>query len=145
MCWPAAAAGHVSFDRMPEQSPSFIPPPLHELEALVMEEMWRQGEATVRDVMVALNKGTKKRAYTTVMTIMARLATKGVLTRERQGKTDIYKPVLSRSEYLDARARAEVDALVEEFGDVALVHFAKQVGGLDKKRLSELRKFAERD
>ena len=31
-------------------------PPLHELEAEVMEELWSQEEATVRAVMDALNK-----------------------------------------------------------------------------------------
>ena len=44
------------------------PPPLHELEALVMDEVWRQGQATVREVLTALNRDTKERAYTTVMT-----------------------------------------------------------------------------
>jgi hypothetical protein len=39
-------------------------PPLHELEAEVMEHLWKSGEAPVRAVMDALNKGTgKERAY----------------------------------------------------------------------------------
>ncbi len=121
------------------------PPALHELEALVMEEVWRQGETTVREVRNALNCGEKQRAYTTVMTIMARLDRKGVLTRERVGKADIYRPVLSRQKYLEARAEAEVQALVAEFGDIALAHFAEQVEKLDSKRLEALRKLAARD
>ena len=119
-------------------------PALHELESLVMEEVWRQGQSTVREVLTALNQGEKERAYTTVMTIMARLDTKGVLTRERHGKTDIYKPVMTREEYLEARAQAEVEALIHEFGDVALAHFAEQVDKLDAERLDALRKLAER-
>lgn len=121
------------------------PPPLHELEALVMDEVWRQGQATVREVLTALNRGTKERAYTTVMTIMSRLDRKGLMTRTRKGKSDLYRPVMSREEYLDARAEAEVEALVDEFGDVALVHFAEQVDKLDGKRLSALRKLARRE
>src|SRR3989442_1103252 len=97
-----------------------IPPPLHELETLVMDEVWRQGQATVRDVLTALNRGSKQRAYTTVMTIMSRLHEKGLLSRERKGKSDLYRPVIGRDEYLDARARAETLALVDEYGDVAL-------------------------
>jgi predicted transcriptional regulator len=43
--------------------------------------------------MDALNKRTSKpRAYTTYMTIMARLHKKGVLDRRREGKTDLYAP-----------------------------------------------------
>lgn len=116
------------------------PPALHELEALVMEEVWQQGDATVRDVLTALNGGSKQRAYTTVMTIMSRLDEKGLLTRERRGKADIYKPTLSRDEYGSLRASTEFEALVDEFGDVALAQFAERVSKLDPKRLRELRR-----
>ena len=115
------------------------PPALHELESEVMEEMWRQPEATVRDVLEVLNRGPKQRAYTTIMTIMCRLWDKGLLTRERRGRTDVYRAILSREAYLQERAQAEVDAVVEEFGDLALSHFARQVNGLDPERLRRLR------
>ena len=101
--------------------------------------MWRQPEATVRDVLEALNRGPKQRAYTTIMTIMCRLWDKGLLTRERRGRTDVYRAILSREAYLQERAEAEVDAVVEEFGDLALSHFARQVNGLDPERLRRLR------
>jgi predicted transcriptional regulator len=119
------------------------PPPLHELESEVMEEVWRQGEATVRHVLEVLNAGPKQRAYTTIMTIMARLDTKGLLSRTRKGKTDVYRPRLSREEYLQARARAEVGELVSDYGDVALAHFARELDGLDAERRRQLRKLAE--
>src|SRR6476660_7359756 len=98
-------------------------PPLHELESEVMEEIWTQREATVRTVMDALNsRTTKARAYTTYMTIMARLHTKGVLDRRREGKTDFYAPKLDRAEFMASRAAAEVEDLVDQYGDVALSH-----------------------
>ena len=98
-----------------------IPPPLHELETEVMEELWRSGEAPVRAVMDALNRRTsKKRAYTTYMTIMARLHKKGMLVRRREGKTDFYAPSQGREEYQALRARAQVEDLVDQYGDVAL-------------------------
>ncbi len=119
--------------------PPTTPPALHELESEVMEEMWRQREATVRDVLEALNRGPKERAYTTIMTIMGRLWEKGLLSRKRRGRADVYRAILSREDYLQARAEAEVDAVVEEFGDLALSHFARQVEGLDPERLRRLR------
>lgn len=115
------------------------PPPLHELEAEVMEEMWRRDQATVREVMDALNSGPRERAYTTIMTIMIRLDKKGLLTRKRLGKTDIYSTVQSREAYREARAQAEVEALVDEFGDLALAHFSEHVGKSDPERVSQLR------
>lgn len=119
------------------------PPPLHELESEVMEQVWRQGEVTVREVLEALNAGPKQRAYTTIMTVMARLDVKGLLSRVRDGKTDVYRARLSREEYQQARARAEVGELVSDYGDVALAHFARQLDGLDPARRRRLRKLAE--
>ncbi len=101
--------------------------------------MWRRSEATVREVLEALNRGPKQRAYTTIMTIMSRLSDKGLLARERRGKTDVYRAFTSREDYLQARAEAEVDAVVQQFGDLALSHFARQVDGLDAQRLRRLR------
>ena len=76
------------------------------------------------------------------MTVMGRLRTKGLLERERRGRSDVYVPRLGRAEYLDARARTRVLALVEEYGDYALAHFAAQVQGLDAKRRRKLQRMA---
>ena len=108
-----------------------------------MEEVWRRAEATVREVLEALNASASRvRAYTTVMTVMAKLHRKGLLERRRKGKTDIYRPVMSREQYLEARAQAEVGALVDEYGEVALVHFARQMAQLDPERREQLRRLA---
>src|SRR5947209_4230293 len=121
------------------------PPPLHELEAEVMEELWDRDEASVRTVMDALNKRTKtKRAYTTYMTVMARLHKKGVLERRREGKTDFYSPRLDRDEFMAARARAEIEGLVAQYGDVALSHFAEQIASLDPGHRRALQRLARK-
>src|SRR5689334_20178108 len=120
-----------------------VPPPLHELESEVMDAVWELDEASVRTVMDALNRdAAKPRAYTTYMTILGRLHAKGLLERRREGKTDVYRPVHSRAEYADLRAQAEVAALVETFGDVALGHFARQVADLDPDRRAALERLA---
>jgi predicted transcriptional regulator len=123
-----------------------VPPRLHELEAEVMEELWRSGEAPVRAVMDALNSRTsKQRAYTTYMTIMARLHKKGMLVRRREGKTDFYAPSQDRDQYQALRARAQVQDLVAEYGDVALSNFAQQMAGLDPARRRALQRLARKD
>lgn len=108
-----------------------------------MDEVWRHDEVTVRQVLEALNRGPKQRAYTTIMTIMSRLDEKGLLTRRRMGRSDVYRPRMSRKEYLEARARARVDDLVTDYGDLALAHFARQLDGLDAERRRRLRRLAE--
>jgi predicted transcriptional regulator len=118
---------------------------LHELETEVMEELWASGEVPVRAVMEALNKRTrKKRAYTTYMTIMARLHKKGVLVRRREGKTDFYAPSYDRDSYMALRAQAEVEGLVAQYGDVALSNFAQQMAGLDPARRRALQRLARK-
>lgn len=119
------------------------PPALHELEAEVMDAVWDFGEASVRQVMDALNAAAAKpRAYTTYMTILGRLHTKGLLARRREGKTDIYRAVYTREEYADLRAQADVAALIDAYGDVALGHFARQVADLDPERRRALQRLA---
>jgi predicted transcriptional regulator len=121
-----------------------IPPELHELEAEVMDNVWDRGdEVAVRDVMESLNKRTKKpRAYTTYMTILSRLHSKGLVMRRREGRTDFYRPAYTREEYADLRAQAGVDSLVEQYGDAALSHFARQMAQLDPDRRRKLQRLA---
>jgi predicted transcriptional regulator len=78
------------------------------------------------------------------MTIMARLHKKGMLVRRREGKTDFYTPRLDRDEYMALRARAQVEDLVAEYGDVALSNFAQQMAGLDPARRRALQRLARK-
>lgn len=111
-----------------------------------MELIWERGECNVRAVLEELNKRSdKQRKYTTVMTTMARLDKKGLLIRRRDRRTDIYKPAMTKDEYLEARAAAEVGALVDNYGEAALVHFARQMDQLDPERREQLRRLAHRD
>jgi len=122
------------------------PPPLPELEREVMEEVWRRGSGTVHEIRDALNaRSTKDRAYTTVMTVLGRLADKGMLVRRREGRSDRYLPALDRDAYLDARAADDVETILAAYGDVALAHFADRVERLDPQRRAQLRRLREGD
>jgi len=108
-----------------------------------MDEVWRQETATVRSVMEALNrKAQAPRAYTTYMTVMRRLSDKELLDRTRTGRQDSYVPRLTRQQYQELRAGAQVRGLVDEFGDVALAHFAKSLDTLDPTRRRQLKRLA---
>jgi predicted transcriptional regulator len=121
------------------------PPPLHELEAEVMAEVWQHRHVSVREVMEALNpRARRERAYTTYMTIMSRLDAKGLLERTREGNADFYRPVYTRDQYADLRAQAEVDSLIDQFGEVALGHFARQMAQMDPRRRRALQRLVRK-
>ncbi len=68
---------------------------LGELEADVMTVVWEKGSATVQDVQDALEPH-RPLAYTTIMTVMSRLAEKGLLKREKDGRAYIYTPAIGQ-------------------------------------------------
>ena len=80
------------------------------LELRCMNALWELGEGSVRDIRDALAPSLP-RAYTTIMTIMDRLAHKGVVERTKVGRAYLYRPNLSAQ---DARAHA-VEQVVEHF------------------------------
>ncbi len=90
-------------------------PQLGALETKVMEVLWAaSGPLSVREVHEALY--STDLAYTTVMTVLDRLAKKLVLLRGRHGKAWLYQPAASREELL---ARDIVAALRQDGVDVA--------------------------
>ena len=120
-------------------------PGLFELEAEIMDEVWRLGETSVRTVHDELNeRSDKSRAYTTIMTVMQRLDAKGFLRRRREGRCDLYSPCITREDYQNMRAAAEVEGLVEQYGEMALVNFARAMASLDPARRRQLSRLARR-
>src|SRR5438067_955522 len=80
------------------------------LEAKVMEIAWQQGQVSVREMLETLSH-EQELAYTTVMTVMARLATKGLLKRTLKGKTYLYEPAGTAQQFLEETARQRVHGL----------------------------------
>ena len=68
---------------------------LGELEAHVMQIIWQQKKVTVKDVFVELYP-KRRLAYTTIMTVMRRLAEKGILDQDRRTRTYIYTPKIDQ-------------------------------------------------
>ncbi len=113
------------------------------LEAAIMDRLWKRRTATVRQVVDDLAR-SRSLAYTTVMTIMTRLHAKGLLIRDRDGKTYVYRPAFTRDEHRARLSREIVRGLVDEFGDVALAHFTAELSGVDAAHRASLRRVAEK-
>lgn len=69
-----------------------------ELELAVQRVIWERKEASVRDVQVSLGDGY---AYTTLLTIVQRLYSKGILNRKKIGRSFVYSPTKKRDSVLE--------------------------------------------
>lgn len=90
-----------------------------------MDTVWAAGaQVSVREVMVALNEArSEPLAYTTVMTVMSRLAQKGALARHQAGRGYLYEATASDS------AGIAVKNVIRLYGDEAVAHFVDQARG----------------
>src|SRR5262249_26233688 len=86
-----------------------IPPPL---ELMCLRALWSLGEANVRDVQQAIAP-SKALAYTTVMTLLERLARKGVVARRKSGRAFFYAPTAERDALRRIALREFVDTYFE--------------------------------
>ena len=89
-----------------------------------MDQLWSaDGAQSVREVHLAIGRDL---AYTTVMTVLDRLAKKGLVERERDGRAFRYRPVQSREELV---AEVMHTALADDVADrtAALVAFVGRV------------------
>jgi DNA-binding MarR family transcriptional regulator len=71
------------------------------LELDCMNTLWPMGEASVRQIRDQL-AGRLPRAYTTIMTIMDRLARKGVVERRKAGRNYVYRANLAQKKRAQA-------------------------------------------
>lgn len=113
-----------------------------ELEASILEIMWKLQNASVQDVLDNL-PDEKDLAYTTVMTVMDRLSKKGLLEREKQGRKFIYTPSYSKKKLEKKMFNSLFTSLLKDWGKPALAHFIDSVSKEDIKALDELEQLIE--
>lgn len=113
---------------------------LGELESEIMEIIWHQKDATsVKDATEILSK-RRKIAYTTVMTVMSRLVNKGVLVRHLSGPSYLYKPKVSKEQFMAKAVHGIFSSAVSTLGEEVLTHFVKEIQKISPKKRQELLK-----
>ncbi|SOC57388.1 BlaI/MecI/CopY family transcriptional regulator [Ornithinimicrobium cerasi] len=97
---------------------------LGDLERVVMDTLWSHGpDLSVRDVMEHMHgSGKKELAYTTVMTVLDRLAKKSIAQRTRDGRAWRYTAAASREELAATALRSTLDN-VQADRRLAMMHF----------------------
>jgi predicted transcriptional regulator len=112
-----------------------------ELELAVMESVWQRGQATVRDVHEDL--ADRGLAYTTVMTVMTRLAQKGLLEKQRDGAAFVYQAPLSADELLRSSVRDVLAGLLTDFAQPTMSEFVETLKTDGADRIDELKKLVD--
>jgi len=87
-----------------------------DLEANILEKVWEKEPVTVREVFKDISE-ERKLAYTTVMTILTRLANKGILKQTKKGNAYVYTSIWKRDELIEHVVGEVLEGLFEDFGD----------------------------
>lgn len=104
-----------------------------ELEAAVMDALWdRGGWLTPGEVHSALGSSYDL-AYTTVLTILVRLWKKGRLERQRDGRANAYRPLLTREQTIAARMDDVLMAAADR--PAALNYFLDRLSPADRAQV----------
>ncbi len=70
-----------------------------DLEMQVLSVLWERGPSTAREVLEAMPDG-KKRAYTSILSVMQVMEKKGLLTHTNKGVAHVYEPTGTKSKVL---------------------------------------------
>ncbi len=123
---------------MPSKAPTLTP-----LELEIMKIVWQAGEATVRDVHSALQR-RRPAAYTTVMTMMGVLVTKGHLKRRREDRAYVYRPTRPEAAAIKSMVAEFVDRVFDGAAGPLLVQLVRD-RHLTRKELEDLAREIEED
>jgi predicted transcriptional regulator len=119
-----------------------------ELEEKVLGVLWRLGKASAREVCSALEATSDRRAYSTVRTILGRLAKKGIVSQQmdRNLKVYIYSPLLSKTELEKKIVRRTLRGLLDRFENATISYLAENLSEDDddirriRKQLREMKR-----
>lgn len=110
-----------------------------ELQLEVMRALWRLGEPSGVEAVRAALPSRHRGAYTTVQTILNRLAERELLGRDRKGKAILYETKVSEAEYYSRSVRA---ALADASDDARRTALARLVGDMKPGELDEIEALA---
>ncbi len=103
-----------------------------DLQVALMRVLWDRGRANVQEARQSLQPRFRKGAYTTIQTVLNRLAERGLIRRERVGKAFYYEPKISEADYYSGSLRRTLAPASEEARRAVL---AQLLGELDPGEL----------
>lgn len=104
-------------------------------EKQIMDILWETGRPVTTNEI--LQKLTKSKAQTTVITFLARLIEKGIVKAKRISKTNYYEPCMTKQEYVNFETRHFI-ADIHDGSVFGLIRALCNSGDLKKADIEEI-------
>lgn len=114
---------------------------LPDAELEVMQALWELEPPVPRAAVEAAMAEKKPMAQTTLLTLLSRLAEKGYVRIEKQGRSSVYTPLVAREDYQARQSKRFLDRVFG--GSIPAFASALTASGLSREDLDELRRLLE--
>jgi predicted transcriptional regulator len=115
---------------------------LPEAELEIMMIIWESGQNVTSDYIMEKLNGKKTWGRTTVLNFLTRLVDRGFLTISKEGRFNIYSPLVAQQEYLEQESKSFLEKMYQNSVKklVATLYNSKNIS---KDDLEELKRFIE--
>ena len=113
-----------------------------ESELEIMQIIWKEEAPVSRMTIERALQEKHPLAPTTILTLLTRLCEKGFLSLRKEGRSNLYEPLITEREYLACESRSFLDRLFG--GSVAGFATALCDSGIKKEELEELKRMLEK-
>ena len=116
---------------------------LPDAEQEVMQAIWACTAPVARTDIEEILLPEHPMAMTTLLTMLTRLAEKGFISIEKQGRRSLYTPLIAQEDYLAAQSKTFFEKLCGR--NITTFAAALCDSGLTREEIAELRSLLERD
>ena len=116
---------------------------LPDAEQEVMQAIWACTAPVARTDIEEILFPEHPMAMTTLLTMLTRLAEKGFISIEKQGRRSLYTPLISQEDYLAAQSKTFFEKLCGR--NISTFAAALCDSGLTREEIAELRSLLEKD
>ena len=115
---------------------------LPESELEIMQIIWKEETPVSRITIEHSLQEKHPLAPTTILTLLTRLCEKGFLSLKKDGRSNLYEPLITEREYLACESRSFLDRMFG--GSIAGFATALCDSGIKKEELEELKRMFEK-
>jgi len=117
-------------------------PILTEAELRLMQVLWEKDSATVGEVLAGLPKDTAL-AYSTVLTTLRILETKGYVAHSESGRAFVYHPLIGREEAIRTATQQLARRFFDDSPGMLALNLLEQEN-IDERELERIKRLIER-